>query len=269
MNCASARNRLLALAEAASVPAPVAGHLTSCPACRSWHELLVRVDVALCDCPVPVSDGRIKRDLIAKFRTVAAPRPSRTAKPIKKPIVVPYVPRPPLGDRLARLWPVGLVAAVVLVGVLAWVSNRGGKDEAIMAAAPRDPMLEAVVRAKVELDTADSTQKRLAVLDQLAATIHEEATSLSKVTSSKEMESLAVMYDKVVMQALIAAARDLLAEERKDVLRPIADRLSLAEQNANRLAAEAPKDSERPLLDIAKTAGDGKMQLTRMLQGGA
>jgi hypothetical protein len=268
MNCASARNRLLALAEAGSVPDPVAAHLTRCPACRSWHELLVRVDVGLCEGPVPVSDGRLKRELIAKFRTVAAPRPTRVAKPIKKSVVVPYVPRPPLGDRLARLWPAGLVAAAVLVGVLAWISNRGGKDEANMVAAPRDPMLEAVVRAKVELDIAESTQERLIVLGKLAATIHDEATSLSKVTVGKEMESLAKLYDQVVTQALVVAARDLSPDERKVVLRPIADRLSLAEQNANRLAAEAPKNSEQPLRDIAKAAGDGKISLTRMFQGG-
>jgi hypothetical protein len=269
MNCASARNRLLALAEAASVPDPVAAHLTRCTSCRTWHDLLVRVDFALCAIPVPVSSGIIKRDLIAKFRTVAAPRPTRVAKPIKKPVVVPYVPRQPLGDRLARLWPAGLVAAAVLVGVLAWVSNRGGKEEATFAAAPRDPMLEAVVRAKVELDTADTRPKRLDVLDKLAAAIHEEATSLSKVTPGKEMESLAELYDKVVTQALVDAARHLSAEERKEFLPRYADRLSLAEQHANRLAAEAPKASERPLLDIAKAAGDGKIQLTRMIQGGA
>jgi hypothetical protein len=229
--------------------------------------LLVRVDCAIGDAPVPPSDGRVKSDLIAQFRAVSTPRSTRIAKPIKKPVVVPYVPRPPLGDRLARLWPAGLMAAAVLVGVLAWL-GRGNKDEGTLAAAPRDPMLEAVVQAKVDLDTADSTEKRLVVLDKLAATIHEEATTLSKVTPGKEMESLAKLYDQVVTQALVVAARDLLPDERMIVLRPIADRLSLAEQNANRLAAEAPKNSEQPLRDIAKAAGDCKISLTRMFQGG-
>ena len=64
-----------------------------------------------------------------------------------------------------------------------------------------------------------------------------------------------------------AGARSLSEDERKLLLSGYRDRLSTAEQEATRLAGEAPPDSVASLRNIAKAAAEGKSQLARMLQG--
>ena len=272
MNCSSARSRLLAVPDPADVPEVVAGHLAACALCSAWHSLLVQVDAVVAADSVPASDGRVKEQLdqsipIGAVSAKPAKPSGKSAPKLGKPVVVPAAPANAIGDRLARLWPVGLVAAALLVGTLSWVIFGGGSNEQQMIAAERDPMLEKVVKAKVDLDTAETTPQRLKVLDQLAADIHDQATTLSKVTPGKEMESLASMYEQVVLVSLVATARSLSEDERKKLLSDYTERLSKAEQAATRAAGEAPPDSVASLRNMAKVASEGKGQLARMLQG--
>jgi hypothetical protein len=278
MNCDTARNRLMAQPDPSAVPAPLAAHLDACPACQAWHQLLVRIDEGVI-ATAPVAGGsRAKRKLIAQFREAvpAAPKPvvapaASKSKPLARPAptVQPAPARQSVGERLARLWPGGLVAAALLIGVLVWASLRGGKNnEPVIATLPPDPFLERVVVAKVKLDTAPEATARLAVLDALERGIHDEATTLSKVTPGAEMESLARLYERVVSDGMVEQARLLGQDEKKAKLGPFRDRLVEAEQTANRLAAEAPPGADRPLKDIASAAGRGRTELAKLMQGG-
>ncbi|HKA07437.1 MAG TPA: hypothetical protein VKD71_09285 [Gemmataceae bacterium] len=273
MNCTSARNRLLALADPADVPDAVAGHLAACQACSAWHALLVQVDAVLTATPIPESSGQVKSQLLAQFQP--APPATKPERPVAKstpklstPVVMPAKPsRKSLGERMARLWPAGLVAAAVLVGAVSWAIFGGRSNDEIVAAEVRDPMLEKVVKAKVDLDNAETYPARLKVLDQLAKDIHNQAGELSKLTPGKEMDSLAAMYEQVVMVSLVATARSLSEDEQKALLPGYQEDLNKAEQNAYRLASEAPVGSDVPLRNIAKAAGAAKNQLARMKQG--
>ena len=203
MNCASVRSRLLSEPDPADVPDVVAGHLAACAACSAWHSLLVQVEAVVGATTTPASDSQVKDQLISQFRTApASPKPvkpsGKSATRLGKPVVVPAASSTGIGERLARLWPAGLVAAAVLVGALSWVIFGGDSQQPTIADA-RDPMLEKVVKAKVDLDTAETSPQRLKVLDQLASDIHDQATALSKVTPGKDMELLASMYEKVVL----------------------------------------------------------------------
>jgi len=284
VNCASARNRILALADPAVLPESLDAHVSNCATCQAWLRLAIQVDTAVAAIPVPVSDGKAKRQLLSQFqgspaRSAKLKKPASAAEaeaniimtppPTMKPAAQPAAPRQPLGERLARLWPAGLIAAAILVGAISW-AILGGKsnDNQVLASAGPDPMLSDVVGAKVRLDTAPDAVGRVDVLATLADTIHEEARTLSKVTPGEEMTSLAKMYDQVVREALVPQARALTGEERRTKLPAYQERLAKAEQEANRLANEAPVGSDQALKDIAESAKAGRIELAKLIQGG-
>jgi len=275
MNCLSARNRLLALADPVDVPDAVAGHLATCQACSAWHALLIQVDAVLTATPFPESNGEVKKQLLAQFQPAApVPKPERpVAKSTPKlttPVVMPAkTTQKTVGERMARLWPAGLVAAAVLVGAVSWAIFGGKSNEEVIVVEVRDPMLEEVVKAKVDLDRAETNPARLEVLDRLASKLHNHAGELSKLTPGKEMDTLAAMYEKVVMESLVPIARSLSEDEKKSLLDRYQESLNTAETTAYRLASEAPVGSDVPLRNIAKAAGAGKNQLARMKLGGA
>jgi hypothetical protein len=272
MNCSTVRNRLLALADPAAVPTPVSSHLEQCAACQGWHRLLVQVEAAVAAIPVPASDGRARQDLLSQFQGDVSVngKPVRTGapKPATKPAaqVTPAPERVSVGDRLARFWPAGVAAAVLLVGTVLWVSlgRKGNDDQTVPVAS--DPLLEKVVHAKVGLDTATTTPGRLKVLDQLATDIHDQAQALALVTPG-EMDSLAGMYKEVVEVALVEQARLLGADERRSVLPLYIQKLADTEGLARQKAAESPVGSNGALQDIAKSAGASRTELAKLMRG--
>jgi hypothetical protein len=272
MNCDTARNRLMALPEPAEVSDVVAGHLDACAACQTWHRLLTQVEEGIIATAPAATSDRTKQRLVAQFRD-AAPAAKPAAKP--KPAaggskvlatIQPLSTRPAIGERLARLWPAGLVAAALLLGVLVWSSLQKPEEQPV-AALPPDPFLEKVVAAKVKLDAAPDAAGRLAVLDSMQQAIHDEATTLSKVTPGPEMDALARMYEHVVADSMVEQARLMTADERKTMLPEYQDRLAKAEQRANALSADAPPGADRPLKDIARAAEKGRTELARIIQG--
>jgi len=284
MNCSSARNRILALPDPEVLPESLQAHVENCAGCQAWRRLAIQVDAAVAAIPVPVSDGNVKRQLLTQFqvsptRSAKLKKPAATVDPVAKiiktlptgvkPAAQPAGPRQALGERLARLWPAGLIAAAILVGAISW-AILGGKsnDNQALASAGPDPMLSDIVSAKVKLDTAPDAVGRVYVLATLADTIHEEARTLSKVTPGEEMTSLAKMYDQVVRDALVPQARALTGEERRTKLPVYAERLAKAEQEANRLSNEAPVGSDQALKDIAESAKAGRIELAKLIQGG-
>lgn len=278
MNCASARNRILASTDPRVPSESVRSHLDGCPACRTWHRVVVEVEGAIATFPIPEANGHGKRQLLLQFQSAPAKvEKSKIEKPIKiiksplpKAVVRPAKARQPIGERLARLWPAGLIAAAVLVGAIAWAIYGGKqKDNQALASLGPDPMLKEVVAAKINLDKAPDSLTRVEVLSRLAETIHLEAGSLSKVTPGEEMSSLAGMYDQVVSKGLVPQAQSLTAAERREKLPAFKEKLEKAEQEANRLAAEAPVGSDRPLKKIAETARTGRIELAKLIQGGA
>jgi hypothetical protein len=274
MNCEAARSRLLALPDPSAVPAGLAEHVDTCSACQSWQQLLSRVDGAIIATAPPAYAGTAKKALLEKF---GAPKlivaKTGSSLKLKKPApraastVQPAAPRQPLSERLARFWPAGIAAAVILVGVLIWTSLKNGKsDGQTVATAPPDPFLEKVVVAKVKLDTAPNATARLDVLDSLGNDIHAEARTLAMVMPGAEMDSLAAMYQKVVGEAMVAQARTLSFDEKRATLPNFVDSLIKTERDANNLALAAPQGSDQPLKEIAKSAKKGRIALAQMMQ---
>jgi hypothetical protein len=271
MNCATARNRILALPDPAAVPAAVSGHVSACAGCAAWHRLLIQVEGAVAAMPVPAGDGIARTRVVEKFRTKAshvppAVEPAVATRAGASAVVVPG--GSPMGDRLARLWPFGLVAAALLVGALSWV-YLGGKpqDTGPVAYPGPDPMLDRVVAAKIKIDTAETATVRLEGWSDFATAIHDQAKALHKVTPD-QMKSLADMYEKVVNDGAMLAARDLSPDERQAALPRFTETLLAAEQEANRLALEAPPASDEALRQIAAAAQIGRQKLALLQQRG-
>ena len=214
--------------------------------------------------PVPPSSGRVKRRLLELFRN------ERPANAPSSAAVIPAAS--PMRRRLAQVWPIGLVAAALLVGMIAWI-NLGGKppDNNAAAQLPPDPLLKKVVAAKVKIDTADSAAERLRYWAELADELRGEASDLARVSSPEEMESLAGLYEQVVSDdALVGQARLLTDDERKAALGKVKDRLVKAEEDAKRLLAEGVSPgSERPLKRIADAAAASNTKLAKLQQGRA
>lgn len=275
MNCSSVRNRLLALADPATVPDRLSAHLNGCPACQGWHRLLVEVEGVVAGTPVPETDGRARKNVLAQFRGDASangkPVTPVSAKPRPKPSA-PVTPAPPgrmsIGDRLARLWPAGIAAATLFVGTVLWLSfGRKTADDQAVAVLPPDPFLQRVVLASGNLDNATTAPERLKVLDGLGADIHDQAQALALVTPA-EMSSIAGLYEMVVGEALVEQARLLAADERREILPKYIERLNQMEWQANRKAAEGvPVGSNEQLQRIARTAAQCRVALTNLMRG--
>ena len=269
MNCQSIQNQILGLADPAGLSGSLAGHVTGCADCQAWHRLLLGVEEAVTRLPVPASNGEAKRKLLSQFRVESPATPAKPSK--KKTGTLPKVVSPALarektslGDRMARLWPVGALALAVCVVVI--VISQGARKNAPgpeMAAAS-DPMLERVVAAKVQLDVAENEIERLKVLARLADDVQDQAKSLYLLNSREEMASLSKMYDEIVSQGVVLQASRLSKAECRTHLDDYANRLARAEQQAQRMAAEAPGESRPALLDIAHTARDGVRELAKL-----
>ena len=93
--------------------------------------------------------------------------------------------------------------------------------------------------------------------DGLSEHIHEEATTLSKVTPGADMDALARMYEQVVRRDGGAGPAACRPDERRAKLPQYVDRLSKAEQAANLPAAEAPPEAIPPLQGMARAAERG------------
>lgn len=281
MNCASARNRILALPDPAVPTDSLSAHLDGCPACQTWHRISVQMDRAIAAIPVPADSGDVKRKLLAQFQTTETPATKPKSKVRKSTKIIkmapptmatvrPAQPKQPLGERFARMWPAGLVAAAVLVGAIVWATLGGKSNDNQLAASPGpDPMLRDVVAAKVKVDTAPNAVARVEALAGLADTLHDEARTLAKVSPGDEMTSLAKMYEQVVRDALVPQARALSDDEKRTKLLAVKEKLEKAEQEANKSAAEAPVGSDRPLKDIAEAAKAGRIELAKLIQGSA
>ncbi|HEX3146971.1 MAG TPA: hypothetical protein VHR66_02750 [Gemmataceae bacterium] len=267
---------MLAVTDPAAIPAALVEHLEACSGCQAWQQLLTRIDGAVVATGPAAYAGKAKQALLEKFaapKLVVAKSGSgiKLNKPAPKAVVVvqPAAPRRPLGESLARFWPAGVAAAVILTGVLIWSSLRNGKsDGPTVAAVPADPFLDKVVTAKVNLDRAPDATARLNVLDVLGSDIHTEARTLAQFTPGAEMESLAAMYDKVVGEAMFEQARGLNLEEKRANLPKFIEHLSKAEQDANKLAADAPPGSVQPLKEMARSAQKGRIALAQLMQQG-
>lgn len=275
MNCHHARNRIMAVEEPASLPEELAEHLEGCEPCRAWMRTYEQMNGALNRLAVPAAAGYGKIAVLERIRgvpTIAA-TPSGNHKPFDavKPMPIDLDDDLPVKNRrlaplAAKYWPVGVIAATLLIGVIAWLNLRGQKPQQ-QTPQPSDPMLDNVVRLNVEFARAQAPADRVEVLTKLADELNQEMRDIARADSTGEnMQALEQMYRKVVLQGLIAQAKLVLPAQRAAVLGPIANRLAAAKKVAAESAAASPEHSAVRLRNVADIAGDGAVEIHKLIK---
>ncbi|MBA4065450.1 MAG: hypothetical protein C0501_17400 [Isosphaera sp.] len=250
-NCDAVRNQVLALPDPRRVPAALRTHVVDCPGCRAWAEQAARLECLLENLPVPPPPAGKKDALVDDLSRRPAAEPAR-------PPAAGWV------RRNAAL--VGGLAAAVLVAGGWWLTRGDGPSSRPVAAAPRDPFLEKVVKRDVALAQADTPGKKLRALGGLAQDLATEAGELSRLATKNELRDVEtwfarVVNDGVVKQARAFPDRALPPAERKLEFEALARTLGEAADEAGRAAGESPADAKPILEGIARTAREGQKTL--------
>jgi hypothetical protein len=263
MNCQSVQNRILALPDPRQVPDNLRAHLDACPDCLRWWNQAARLEALLEQLPAPPAPGEKKEALIDEL-TAAGPVIKR----------IPALERrsapSPLVALLRRNWkPLAGLAAGVLVVLGGWWALRPGNNGNMVQATPPHPLLAKVVQWEVALTKADTPAKRLEGLGGLADTLQLEALNLARVASGDELNDLAGWYEKVVKNGIVERAVNmpehaLTRTEREALLSGLANKLAEAGQEVERVAREAPPQSQPALKRIADSARDGQKKLRQL-----
>lgn len=253
MNCEAVRKLVLASEDPARIPKGTRGHLNSCRACRAWLMAFRRLEAAAAVLPVPPPPGGGPAALVARFRAaVPAPQPTRPPDPdaelrpvelrplpVPAPASVPSRPRRSRKDRAAAWWPAGLGAAALL-GLAVWLG--GPRTPPGEAALPADPLLDAVVRSNADVAKARGPADRLDALAGLAEGLQDKAVEVAKLAPADDVDALAKLFVEVVRDGLTEQARDVMRLKKKprdEAVKDVVERLTKAEQGAERVAAES------------------------------
>jgi hypothetical protein len=263
MNCESMRRRLLS-GERPDFPyVDVKNHLAVCSPCRALQRQLVQAERNLPRLPVP-SSSRAKADLLRQILiTPAAP-----AEPMAPPLRLAYAAgRPPKERGLRKASLAAALTAAMVVFAFCW----GMWPHDGPGPVPKPPVNSLVYRQNERdelLAAAHTPRERVERLAELAEKLHDEALALAKAADVDRLAVVAQFYDEVVRDNLRTYAGTLSEPERRELLPPIARRLSDTESELQRTAAEAGKaHTAAPLQQMAAVARDGDRWLQNLAQG--
>ncbi len=168
----------------------------------------------------------------------------------------------------------GVAACVVLaLGVWFLAPRNNGVVKVDPPEKARSERLARMVKHTTELaTTARAPHERLGVYADWTNDLKGEVCDVYKVADRDDMNALASQYEKVVSDGVVAQARQigpdhLNPDERSRVFTDAMKTLGDAETDATRLAADAPPNARDALGKIARTAQDGRRELTKIAQG--
>ncbi|HEY8506066.1 MAG TPA: hypothetical protein VIL46_15880 [Gemmataceae bacterium] len=254
MNCTQTQRHLMTLEDVREASAAARAHLEGCAECREWLRALRLLDRALTGLPVPATLWGRREELLRRFRGVEPP-----------PALEQHRRRNPFWAR----WAATAAAAVLVVGLAAWLLRPGGETPVPPAAAAEpDPLLAELMERHVRLAVADTPRQRLEQLAGLAADLRQQGESLALVAPGEEMKLLADLYRDVVHQGMIAQAGQLAVRERQALLGRYARELGETSEAMARLAERGgPPHSVEPLGEIADAARQGSRRLRQLIKG--
>jgi hypothetical protein len=251
----------------------VRAHLAGCPACRRWQRQLLRLERHVPLLPVPPSQA--KERLLGELLSQPEPAPAAAPTPILPhpwgegreggpSVPLPRIPwwRRPLVVRIS-----GAAAAAVLIACGILFGRALTRQEPVVAEAPlaEQDLVIRLVDCDARLAETDSPSQRVQALADVADALRRESDALRRANGGEdELREVARLYAKVIREGLVARARTLPRDERRQVLDPIVNRLARAEREARQQAARAASASE-PLLQIADAARDGAHALREVV----
>ena len=108
--------------------------------------------------------------------------------------------------------------------------------------------------------------ERIGALADLAESLHGETSSLVQEADAEGLRRIAQLYDQLVRHGIVAAAREVPAAERRQIINPIVDLLARTHSDIDCMAQTLPTDASAPLQQIAKAAHEGDDELRALLQ---
>lgn len=266
MNCDTIHRRLLSLERPEQPPADLRGHLASCPACRSWHQRLVEVETRTARLPLPPPERKLA--FLDKLRQ-PAPAPATLRF---QPGVRGQEPGFKERGRLKIAIAVAGAAALLLIalGVATWPRGQGPIERTPKATRPS--LLTLRLKEDARWAKARTPQQRLDVLSDLADEVHSTARKIAHTDNLKDIDREVDLYREIVQRITSTEAREIDARERTKLLKPLAQRLAMAESQARQLA-ESPtlRDTPAavPLRELAAVAREGDQQIRALIQQAA
>jgi hypothetical protein len=261
MNCETCQRRLLATEDPKVPAAEVRAHLAGCPACQRWQRQLLRLERHVPLLPVPPSQARER--LLGEL--LGQPVPAPAAVPLPPPSAP--LPRKPWWRRPLVVRVSGAAAAAVLIACGILLGRVLTRQEPPVAEAPlaEQDFVIRLVDCDTRLAETDSPSKRVQTLAELADALHRESDALRRANGGEdELREVARLYARVIREGIVARARTLPRDERRQVLDPIVNRLARAEREARQQAARTTHASA-PLLQIADAARDGAHALREVV----
>jgi hypothetical protein len=294
MKCSACKRQLLRSENPALPARDLAEHLASCDACREFNRRLQRIEgnVAM----IPVWPTRAKQAFIEKLLQPTAPPGPPATLPLARPrrwrklvlraagvaaalaLAVAGVLlgnflsqslQSPTPSRLAKGSEKSGPPHAKAPGTLKQADEpkKGPGDKALPDPVPNVPPLMARLMAcDLKLAEAENPRQRVEALAALADELQGETRILAGSAGSKDLKGLARLYERVIREGVVARARGLPAEQRRPVLRPIADRLERTRRDLQELAREEGPASAEPLRQIAAAAREGSNHLQVLME---
>jgi hypothetical protein len=217
--------------------------------------------------PVPPAPGEKKEALIGELMS---------ADPVIQPMATPAT-RPHFGLvavsflRRNATYVGGLAAAVLVVVGLYWMMSGRTTTPPEMAKPQKDPFLEKLVARDVAMARADTTTKKLEVLNGMADDIATDTRGMARLASGAELKQMAGWYEKVVKEGMVPQAGNLPTEmpatDKARLLDALAAKLGADATEADKVAQESPPDAQPALKRMADTAREGEKSLRAAARG--
>ncbi len=263
MKCDVVHNQLLSANDPATPPAPVEYHLAVCPACRKFQHQLVVMEKHVRLMPAPATGPeRLLKRLARKRVTTVFSNGELTHGPS-------------LTDRI-KSHPIltGALAAGVAIVLGCFLYVRSQDDGTANLTVHRPPAPEPLVANLVECDVlmaqARTVSDKVQIFAKEAALFHVGAQESGRrldepdVRIFANVNNLSEQYCQVIEEGLIKRASDVPRRERRQLLKPIAEQLAQAGDEAQALASQRPP-LRAALEKMAAAARHGDQRLRRLL----
>ena len=275
MNCEHVRKQLLALEDPQRVPENLRAHVIGCSTCGKLVGQVARLDDLISRLPHPKPMPTVKAAFLNRLQA-----PVADASPDPLSFTEPGFSQPRKYRRLrpgTREWRIAAtlsgLAAGIMVAAVVWsgVNAKRGSGDKREETAVRHELLKKEVGHLVALAQADSPSKRMTIRSQIATEFRSEASTVYRAAPADEMAALAKMYEKAVRDGIVPQAEQLphyiSTAERRDLLSVVTKKLTETEIEAERLASQAPPQSQPSLKRIAQTAREGRTKLEDLTRG--
>jgi len=279
MNCEVVQRHLLGCESPDRPSAAAAAHVAECSACREWLSRLVQMERAVHELPVPPADmarSALVRRILARptpegqrtkdkgQKTKDVPRPS-IARLIGSWILDPHAsPR----RRVAAGLVAGMAAALLLflTGWLVWQTTRTPEMASATNQPAPDPLADALGRRGIRTADGKKGVDRVKAMADAANQLHARCRDVVLSGVNDDLIALTQLYGRVVDEGVVKTAEGLSAEERRDILAPIAETLKHAESEWGRLTQQNSlrADVKSALEKAALAAHTANVRLTEL-----